>query len=73
MYLEEANDMTKWHDFLVNNGKAPSWPYPILYDKEQEIDTDVLIIGGGIAGCWAAISAARNGRKGGSGGKGGHY
>ena len=53
--------MTKWHDFLVNNGKAPSWPYPIRYDKEQEIDTDVLIIGGGIAGCWAAISAARKG------------
>ncbi len=53
--------MTKWHDFLVNNGKAPPWPYPIRYDKEQEIDTDVLIIGGGIAGCWAAISAARKG------------
>ena len=53
--------MTKWHDFIVNNGKAPSWPYPIRYDKEQEIDTDVLIIGGGIAGCWAAISAARKG------------
>jgi len=31
------------------------------YDEEQEIDTDVLIIGGGIAGCWAAISAARKG------------
>ena len=53
--------MTKWHDFIVNNGTAPPWPYPIRYDKEQEIDTDVLIIGGGIAGCWAAISAARKG------------
>ncbi len=55
--------MTKWHDLLEPNGKAPPWPYPIRYDKEQEIDTDVLIIGGGIAGCWAAISAARNGVK----------
>lgn len=53
--------MTKWHDFLINNGKAPPWPYPIRYDQEQEIDADVLVIGGGIAGCWAAISAARKG------------
>ena len=53
--------MTRWHDFLEKDGKAPSWPYPVNYDKEQEIDTDVLIIGGGIAGCWAAISAARKG------------
>jgi succinate dehydrogenase/fumarate reductase flavoprotein subunit len=53
--------MTKWHDFLEKDGKAPPWPYPIRYDKEQEIETDVLVIGGGIAGCWAAISAARTG------------
>jgi len=53
--------MTKWHDLLDKNGRAPSWPYPIRYDKEQEVETDVLVIGGGIAGCWAAISAARTG------------
>ena len=53
--------MTKWHDFFDKNGKAPPWPYPVDYEKEQEIDTDVLVIGGGIAGCWAAISAARKG------------
>lgn len=53
--------MTKWHDLLENDGKVPSWPYSINYDKEQEIETDVLVIGGGIAGCWAAISAARRG------------
>jgi succinate dehydrogenase/fumarate reductase flavoprotein subunit len=53
--------MTKWQDLLEKNGTAPPWPYPIRYDKEQEIDTDVLVIGGGIAGCWAAISAARTG------------
>jgi succinate dehydrogenase/fumarate reductase flavoprotein subunit len=55
--------MTKWHDLLENNGKVPTWPYPIHYDKDQEIETDVLVIGGGIAGCWAAISAARTGVK----------
>jgi len=53
--------MTKWHDFLEKNGKAPPWPYPVNYDKEREIEIDVLVIGGGIAGCWAAISAARKG------------
>ncbi|MGD1119489.1 MAG: FAD-binding protein [Dehalococcoidales bacterium] len=53
--------MTRWHDFLEKDGKAPYWPYPVSYDKQQEIATDVLIIGGGIAGCWAAISAARTG------------
>jgi succinate dehydrogenase/fumarate reductase flavoprotein subunit len=55
--------MTRWHDFMEKDGKAPSWPYPIRYDQEQEIETDVLVIGGGIAGCWAAISAARQGVK----------
>jgi len=46
---------------MEKEGQVPEWPYPIRYDEEQEIDTDVLIIGGGIAGCWAAISAARKG------------
>ncbi len=53
--------MTKWHDRLDNEGKLPSWPYPLRFEEEQEIETDVLVIGGGIAGCWAAISAARTG------------
>jgi len=35
-------------------GKPTPWPYPIRYDKNRKIETDVLIIGGGIAGCWAA-------------------
>jgi succinate dehydrogenase/fumarate reductase flavoprotein subunit len=55
--------MTRWQDILEQYGKPTPWPYPIRYDKEQEIVTDVLIIGGGIAGCWAAISAARTGVK----------
>ena len=53
--------MTEWHAYLNQQGKAPHWPYPVDYDKEAEIETDVLVIGGGIAGCWAAISAARKG------------
>jgi len=53
--------MTEWHNYLNREGKAPPWPYPVDYEKESTIETDVLVIGGGIAGCWAAISAARQG------------
>jgi succinate dehydrogenase/fumarate reductase flavoprotein subunit len=53
--------MTTFHEFVGNEGRAPVWPYEIRYEQEQEIETDVLVIGGGIAGCWAAISAARKG------------
>jgi succinate dehydrogenase/fumarate reductase flavoprotein subunit len=53
--------MTTWHDYLREEGRPPSWPYPVRFGQEQEIETDVLVIGGGIAGCWAAISAARQG------------
>lgn len=53
--------MSTWHEFTEKQGNIPKWPYPIQYEREQEIETDVLVIGGGIAGCWAAISAARRG------------
>jgi succinate dehydrogenase/fumarate reductase flavoprotein subunit len=39
------------------------WPYPVDYGKENEVSCDVLVLGGGISGCWAAISAARKGAK----------
>ena len=55
--------MTTWHDYLKEEGQPPGWPYPIRFEEEQEIEADVLVIGGGIAGCWAAISAARTGVK----------
>ena len=65
--------------------KQLKWPYPILYEKETTVETDVLVIGGGLAGTCAAISARRKGlsvaivdkapiRKSGSGGTGiDHY
>ena len=37
------------------------WPYPIECDQEERIKADILVIGGGISGCMAAISAAKNG------------
>jgi succinate dehydrogenase/fumarate reductase flavoprotein subunit len=38
-----------------------AWPYPIRYGEETEVSADVLVLGGGLAGCYAAISAARQG------------
>jgi succinate dehydrogenase/fumarate reductase flavoprotein subunit len=39
------------------------WPYPLEYDQEEIITADLLVLGGGVAGCMAAISAARRGQK----------
>lgn len=39
------------------------WPYPVRYGEEKEVSADVLILGGGIAGCHAAINAAKRGAK----------
>lgn len=55
--------MTTWHQYMQKNPTIPEWPYPIRYGKEKHIDTDVLILGCGIAGSHAAISAARKGVK----------
>ncbi|MBW2029711.1 MAG: FAD-binding protein [Deltaproteobacteria bacterium] len=48
---------------LYRGNSALRWPYPIRYDVENSVEVDVLVIGGGIAGCWAAISAARKGAR----------
>jgi succinate dehydrogenase/fumarate reductase flavoprotein subunit len=39
------------------------WPYPVKYGLEHKVNTDVLILGGGLSGCSAAISAAKSGLK----------
>ena len=52
--------MKNWEAYATA-GKSVEWPYPIKYGKEKTIEADVLVIGGGIAGCWAAIGAARKG------------
>jgi succinate dehydrogenase/fumarate reductase flavoprotein subunit len=44
-------------------GQPLPWPYALAYNTERTYETDVLIIGGGIAGVWAAIAAARTGAK----------
>jgi succinate dehydrogenase/fumarate reductase flavoprotein subunit len=45
-----------------NFGKI-EWPYPIKCDTERERSSDILVLGGGMAGCWAAIAAAKKGVK----------
>ena len=55
--------MTTFHEFVMESGSAPEWPYPVRYGEEKEIVSDVLVIGGGIAGCHAAVSAAKHGAR----------
>jgi succinate dehydrogenase/fumarate reductase flavoprotein subunit len=40
-----------------------SWPYQTEWDKEERTEADIIVLGGGVAGCMAAISAARQGQK----------
>jgi len=55
--------MSTWHDYIQKEGSLPEWPYPIKYGEVKEVTSDVLVIGGGVAGCRAAISAAQKGAK----------
>lgn len=38
------------------------WPYGNEVDLEEVVSSDVLVLGGGLAGCYAAIAAARKGK-----------
>lgn len=42
--------------------KEYKWPYKNETGKEEFVQSDVLVLGGGIAGCYAAIAAARRGQ-----------
>ena len=53
--------MTTWYEYAQENEAIPEWPYPIRYGEENVLSTDVLVLGGGIAGCHAAINARRKG------------
>ena len=39
------------------------WPYPVEYDKTDYQDADVLVIGGGASGRFAAMGAASRGAR----------
>ena len=38
------------------------WPYGNETEIEETVTSDVLVLGGGMAGCYAAIAAARKGK-----------
>ena len=38
------------------------WPYANEIGREEHLECDVLVLGGGLEGCYAAIAAARKGR-----------
>lgn len=42
--------------------KMKQWPYPSQVDAVEHIQAEVLVLGGGIAGCMAAIAAAKKGK-----------
>ena len=50
-----------WHEYVNETGKIPAWPYKVSYGEEIVVETDVLIVGGGVAGCRAAIAARQKG------------
>ncbi|UCD08122.1 MAG: FAD-dependent oxidoreductase [Dehalococcoidales bacterium] len=55
--------MADWYEYVINNASIPEWPYPVHYGKENVASCDVLVLGGGVAGCHAAINAANQGAK----------
>ncbi len=52
-----------WEDAVTQTGQVIEWPYPVRYDRQNDIDVDVVVLGGGPGGCMAAISAAKKGLK----------
>ncbi|MFX0022063.1 MAG: FAD-dependent oxidoreductase [Candidatus Hermodarchaeota archaeon] len=48
---------------MSNQINRIEWPYKLKYDAQREITSDILVLGGGIAGCWAAIASAKKGVK----------
>jgi succinate dehydrogenase/fumarate reductase flavoprotein subunit len=52
-----------WQEYIQKDAPVPEWPYSVRYHEVNEIDSDVLILGGGIAGCHASIHAAKKGSK----------
>ncbi len=39
------------------------WPYPSRVNEVTRMEADVIVLGGGIAGCMAAIAAAKRGQR----------
>lgn len=53
--MNRVNDIQTMHTF--------QWPYPVNYGKTNEVECDVLCLGGGVGGCYAAMAADDAGMK----------
>lgn len=53
----------EYYEYLRDKNSLPDWPYPVEYGEHTKEQTDVLVIGGGLSGCFAAVHAARRGAK----------
>lgn len=49
-----------YYQYCAEHG-VPAWPYPTEYDQVTRDSADVLVIGGGLSGCFAAMHAAERG------------
>ena len=49
------------NEYVAKTGKVPVWPYELRYNRETTLECDVLVVGGGVAGCRAAIEARKHG------------
>ena len=49
-----------YYQYCAEHG-VPEWPYPVEYDEITRDSADVLVIGGGLSGCFAAMHAAERG------------
>ena len=50
-----------FHEYVAKTGRVPAWPYELKYNTETVMECDVLVVGGGVAGCRAAIEARKQG------------
>ena len=50
-----------FNEYVAKTGKVPAWPYELRYNRETTLECDVLVVGGGVAGCRAAIEARKHG------------
>jgi hypothetical protein len=48
-------------DNYAEAGNWVGWRYPVAYGKDSGVAVDVLVLGGGIAGCCAAMNVAKKG------------
>lgn len=62
MVVTKECETMDYQSTVITEGPL-KWPYPVDYDKINEVKVDVFVIGGGHAGCSAGISAARKGAK----------